>query len=96
MIAGLDPLLADPTRLSIVGLLAAADSAEFRFVRDRVGLSDSALSKQAATLAAHGYLIVQKGRAGARARTWYTLSADGRRRLAEHVAALQLIASAAR
>jgi hypothetical protein len=39
-----DELIHAPTRLSIVALLAAADWADFTFVRDSLSLSDSALS----------------------------------------------------
>jgi hypothetical protein len=45
--APFDQALLDPTRFSIVSLLAAAHWAEFGFVRDCLGVSDSALSKQA-------------------------------------------------
>ena len=45
-----DELIHAPTRLAIVSLLAAADWAEFKYVRDAVDLSDSALSKQLTTL----------------------------------------------
>ena len=43
---------ADPrtTRLSLVALLAATEWADFKFLRDSAGLSDSALSKQLTTL----------------------------------------------
>jgi DNA-binding transcriptional ArsR family regulator len=43
--ARFDELIHPSTRLSIVGLLAAADWVEFAFLRDQLGLSDSALSK---------------------------------------------------
>ena len=46
----LDALLLDPTRLTIMSLLDAARWCEFGFVRDSAGLTDPALSKQAATL----------------------------------------------
>jgi len=90
--SGLDPLLVDPTRLSVVALLAAAEWAEFPFVRDTVGLSDSALSKQAATLERAGHVEIEKGYIGKRPRTWLRLSEAGRAALAGHVAALQRIA----
>jgi len=48
--ARFDELIHPSTRLSIVALLASADWIDFAFVRDRLGLSDSALSKQFATL----------------------------------------------
>ncbi|MEV4496546.1 transcriptional regulator [Micromonospora arborensis] len=94
--AKLDPLLLDPTRLAIVSLLAAAEWAEFGFVRDSVQLSDSALSKQATTLSKNEYVEVRKGYVGKRPRTWLNLTDAGRSNLAEHISALQAIAEKAR
>jgi DNA-binding transcriptional ArsR family regulator len=91
----LEQTLLDPTRFSIVALLAATDWAEFGFVRDTVGLSDSALSKQLTTLGKLEFVEVDKGYVGKRPRTWIRLSTTGRSALAGHVAALQRIASAA-
>jgi len=45
-VPGFDELIHAPNRLSIVALLAASQWAEFTFVRDSLGMSDSALSKQ--------------------------------------------------
>ncbi|AHI01443.1 transcriptional regulator [Kutzneria viridogrisea] len=87
----LDPLLLDPTRLSIVALLASTEWAEFRWVRDLVGLSDSALSKQITNLANPGYVEVKKGYVGKRPRTWLNLSDSGHQALRAHVAALNQI-----
>ncbi len=92
---GLEQTLLDPTRFSIVSLLAATDWAEFGFVRDTVGLSDSALSKQVTTLTKLEFVEVDKGYVGKRPRTWIRLSATGRSALGRHVAALQQIAAAA-
>ncbi|WP_078876655.1 transcriptional regulator [Streptomyces sp. 150FB] len=89
--ADFDPLLLDPTRLSVVSLLAATDWAEFGWVRDSVSVSDSALSKQVATLDKQGYVEVRKGYVGKRPRTWLNLSESGREALGNHVAALQRI-----
>ena len=55
-----DELIHPATRLSIMSLLAAADWADFAFVRDQVGLSDSALSKQLATLEEAGYVAIER------------------------------------
>lgn len=90
---GLDATLTDPTRLSIVALLSAVEEAEFSFVRDNTGLSDSALSKQISTLREHGYLSVDKRRVGDHHRRWLRLTDAGRGRLHGHVAALQAIAA---
>ncbi|GAB3842406.1 hypothetical protein GCM10027610_053140 [Dactylosporangium cerinum] len=92
---GLQQTLLDPTRFSIVSLLAATDWAEFGFVRDTVGLSDSALSKQVATLANLEFVEVVKGYVGKRPRTWIRLSTTGRSALGRHITALQHIAATA-
>jgi len=95
MEAKFDELIHAPTRLAIVSLLAAADWAEFKYVRDAVKLSDSALSKQVTTLEEAGYVEVRKGFVGKRPRTTVRLSPAGRAAFAGHVAALQAIVSQA-
>ncbi|WP_016905807.1 winged helix-turn-helix domain-containing protein [Streptomyces xiaopingdaonensis] len=89
--ADLDPVLLDPTRLSITSLLVGVKWAEFAWVRDSVGLSASALSKQVSTLEARGYVEVEKGYVGKRPRTWLNLSGAGRAALNSHVTALRRI-----
>ncbi|MEU0008186.1 transcriptional regulator [Streptomyces sp. NPDC006314] len=89
--AAIDPLLVDPTRLSIVSLLSSSRWVEFGFVRDTVGLSDSALSKQVSKLCDQGYVEVERGYVGKRPRTWINLSEAGKAALLSHVAALHSI-----
>ena len=89
----LDDLLGHPVRFSVVAMLAAADRAEFAFVRDNVEVSDSVLSKQMSALEEAGYVKVRKGFVGKRPRTWLSLTSDGRRRFARHMSALREIAS---
>ncbi|MFJ9470824.1 winged helix-turn-helix domain-containing protein [Streptomyces caniferus] len=89
----IDPLLLDPTRLSITALLAATRWAEFKFVRDSLELSDSALSKQVSTLSKRGFVEVKKGHVGKTPRTWLNLSRDGHFALQAHLTALQDIAA---
>ncbi|GAB3149269.1 transcriptional regulator [Micromonospora sonneratiae] len=86
-----DELIHAPTRLSIVSLLAATEWAEFKFVRDTVGLSDSALSKQLTTLEEAGYVEIRKAFIGKRPRTSVKLTRTGRNAFSGHVAALQQI-----
>jgi DNA-binding MarR family transcriptional regulator len=88
----LDDLLAHPVRFSIVALLAAASKVEFSFVRDHVEVTDSMLSKQMSALEQAGYIKVDKGFVGKRARTWLSLSREGRRTFERHLAALGEIA----
>lgn len=93
--SGFDELIHAPTRLSIVSLLAATEWVEFKVVRDSVGLSDSALSKQLTTLEEAGYVEVRKGFVGKRPRTTVRLSPAGREAFVRHVAALQAIVARA-
>lgn len=89
----LDQALLDPTRLSIVSVLVATHWAEFGYVRDAVGLSDSALSKQVSALDKLGYVEAEKGYVGKRPRTWLNLTQAGRKALSGHIEALQRIAA---
>jgi len=89
-----DELIHAPTRLSIVALLAATEWAAFKFVRDDVGLSDSALSKQLTTLEEVGYVEIRKAFVGKRPRTSVRLTPAGRAAFEGHVAALQRIVGA--
>jgi DNA-binding MarR family transcriptional regulator len=91
MTAQLDAVIHPPTRLSIMALLATADEAEFAFVRDSVGVSDSVLSKHGSALEAAGYIEIRKGHVGKRPRTWFRMTPAGRRAFAGHVKALQEI-----
>jgi DNA-binding transcriptional ArsR family regulator len=91
--ARFDELIHAPTRLSIVSLLAASEWADFKFIRDSVGLSDSALSKQLTTLEEAGYVEIRKGFVGKRPRTSARLTGSGRTAFDRHVIALQEIVS---
>ena len=86
-----DELIHPSKRLSIVALLAATDWADFAFVRDRLGLSDSALSKQFATLENAGYIVIERPLANRRRRVHVRLTDDGRGAFDGHVAALREI-----
>lgn len=92
---GLDDLLGHPVRFSIVALLAPATQIEFSFVRDRVEVTDSMLSKQVSLLEQAGYVKVNKGFVGKRGRTWLSLTKAGGRVFERHLAALQEIAAGA-
>jgi DNA-binding transcriptional ArsR family regulator len=92
--ARFDDLIHAPTRLSIVSLLGASDWADFKFIRESLGLSDSALSKQLTLLEGAGYIEIRKGFVGKRPRTWARLSKAGQRAFEGHVQKLQEIVSA--
>ncbi|WP_124711146.1 transcriptional regulator [Gordonia insulae] len=94
-VEGFDELIHPSTRLTLVATLAAADWAEFAFLKDRLALSDSALSKQISTLEDAGYLVTERRSNGRRRTVRARLTEVGRSAFAGHIAALQSIVSAA-
>ena len=91
----LDDLIHAPVRFSVVAALARVTEAEFGWIRDAVGVTDSALSKQVSTLEQAGYVHVRKGYVGKRPRTWLRLSPRGREAYEQHLQALREIADGA-
>jgi DNA-binding MarR family transcriptional regulator len=77
--------------MSVCAVLSAVDWVAFAVVRDRAGLSDSALSKHARTLEDAGYVEVRKGAVGRRPRTWLRLTDSGRTAFIRHMQALAQI-----
>jgi DNA-binding MarR family transcriptional regulator len=92
--ARFDELIHPSTRLSLVALLAAADWAEFAFLRDQLDLSDSALSKQLSTLEEAGYVHIDRPLRDRRRRVRARLTAAGATAFQGHVAALREIVEA--
>ncbi|MGC4934019.1 winged helix-turn-helix domain-containing protein [Gordonia sp. DT30] len=86
-----DELIHPSTRLSLVATLAASDWAEFAYLKDRLALSDSALSKQLATLEAAGYVSTERPVTGRRRTVRARLTPTGRAAFDGHVAALRQI-----
>jgi len=89
--AKFDEIIHPSTRLSIVALLASTDWADFSFVRDRLGMSDSALSKQFSILEDAGYVTIDRLVTNRRRRVRVCLTDDGRKAFEGHVAALQSV-----
>lgn len=87
----LDEVIHSPVRFSIMATLAAAEKAEFAYVRDTVEVTDSVLSKQSAILEKAGYVKATKGYVGKRPRTWLSLTTRGRAAFTAHVQALRAI-----
>lgn len=90
--ARLDEVIHPITRLSVVALLAAAEWVDFAFARDRLGLSDSALSKQFAVLEDAGYVATERQLSDGRRRVRVRLTDAGREAFQAHMAALREIA----
>ncbi|MGI5160082.1 winged helix-turn-helix domain-containing protein [Microbispora sp. CA-102843] len=90
----LDEIIHAPVRLSIMAALAAADRADFRFLRDTIEVSDSLLSKHILTLEQAGYVRVEKTFVGKRARTWLSLTDQGRMAFETYMDVLRRIVEA--
>lgn len=88
-----DPLIHEPTRLQICGILAAVSEAEFATIRDTLEIADSVTSKHLKALQAAGYVWLEKRSVIGRPRTWASLSQRGREAFEAHVAELRRLAS---
>lgn len=89
----LNEVIHSPVRFSIVAALAGVENAEFAAVRDAIDVSDSVLSRQAATLEEASYVKIKKGYVGKRPRTWLSLTSAGRAAFEAHLSALRDIAA---
>ncbi|MUL41281.1 transcriptional regulator [Streptomonospora sp. PA3] len=83
-------------RLAILARLARAGWVEFTQLRESVGCSDSALSKQVSALQSAGYAEVRKMTERHRRRTWIRLTDEGSAALMRHLDALERLAAQAR
>lgn len=92
MTEGFDPAIHAPTRLQIMAMLVEVREAEFAVLREATGVSDSVLSKHLSALGEAGYVTLRKGAMDGRARTWASVTRNGRRALAAHVAVLKKLA----
>lgn len=90
-----DELIHPSTRLTLVATLAAADWAEFSYLKETLGLSDSALSKQLSVLENAGYVTTERRLDGSRHKVHARLTVAGRVAFDGHVAALRAIVDGA-
>ena len=87
----LDPVIHAPKRLGAMAMLAAAQWVGFSFLREKLDVSDSDLSKQMSALCDAGYATVRKKGHGRSGQTWFAATAAGRTALARHMAALRAL-----
>lgn len=87
--AQFNPLIHGHHRLKICAVLAAMAEIEFKVLREKLGVSDSVLSKQLKTLEDADYLLAVKRTDMGRQRTWLALSNNGRNAYLNHVKALR-------
>lgn len=85
--------LNNPVRFSIVAALAPVDRLAFKDLRDGLGLTDSALSKQISALEEAGLVSVSKSFVAKRPITHVSLPGAGLAAWEQHLAALRDIAA---
>jgi DNA-binding MarR family transcriptional regulator len=83
-LAGLDRLVHEPARLSILTALSACKSADFLFLQRLTGLSKGNLSSHLAKLEEGGLVHIEKGFDGKIPRTTIGLTPHGRKQLEHH------------
>jgi len=88
MIEGLDPVIHPPKRLAAMALLAHASDADFGFLRDHLGVTDSDLSKQMAVLTEAGYVETRKHGHGRGSVTSFKITKAGRKAYKDYRTAL--------
>lgn len=97
--AGLNPLIHQPTRLRIMAALVAlneGDRVEFTFLQNLLGLTPGNLSVHLQRLEEAGYVTVEKAFVKRRPKTWVAATPEGRDAFAAHLDALEAILRQAR
>ncbi|MBE3000131.1 transcriptional regulator [Nocardiopsis sp. HNM0947] len=86
----LDPVIHPTHRLRICAMLAAGTTVETAVLKEELGLSPSALSKQITALVDAGYVTQNRFSADSR-RAWLALTRKGQKAYRAHVQALREI-----
>ncbi len=82
-------------RLGILTILNGAARADFRYLRDTLGLTDGNLGKHLQVLEESGYVEVEKVFENRKPRTWLKITRKGRTAFRSEISALrELIAEA--
>lgn len=88
---GLDNLIHERNRLSLISALAAHSRLSFSELKELLQMSDGNLSVQARKLEGAGYISCEKSFVGRTPRTSYALTADGRAALQRYVAHMEAL-----
>jgi DNA-binding MarR family transcriptional regulator len=79
-----DPLIHQPSRLSIVAVLAGCESADFTYLLNATSLTKGTLSKHLTKLRDAGYVAIKKGYKGNYPHTTARLTPAGRKAFKEY------------
>jgi len=83
-LAGLDRLIHEPARLSILTALSACKSADFLFLQRLTGLSKGNLSAHLSKLEEGGLVAIAKSFDGKIPKTTIAMTSEGRKQLERH------------
>ncbi len=85
---GLDETVHQRHRLGILTIAAEAESADFGYLQDALGITPGNLSRHLTVLEEAGLIQVHTGYEGKRPRTWVRMTARDGQALAAEIAAL--------
>ena len=77
----LDETVLSRPRLSILAALVAGDAVDFTFLQKNLGISDGNLSTHLRKLEAENYIRSEKVLVNRKPKTWFQITAEGRRAL---------------
>ncbi|MFC1724155.1 winged helix-turn-helix domain-containing protein [candidate division KSB1 bacterium] len=87
----LDKIIHSPVRLGIMSALISTDEVDFKFLKDKLGLSDGNLSANMTKLEEAGFITVRKFFAENKPKTVYRLTETGRKAFRGYVENLEKI-----
>jgi DNA-binding MarR family transcriptional regulator len=87
-ITAIDEVIHGRVRLGVMAFLAAAESAEFNTLKDKVGATDGTLSVHLRKLEEAGYIAIDKSFRNRRPLTTARLTPDGRKAFKRYLEAL--------
>jgi DNA-binding MarR family transcriptional regulator len=87
--ADFDDAVHQPSRLAILVVLHEAGRADFRYLKQTLGMTDGNLGRHLASLEESGLVELSKGFEGRRPRTWAQLTRSGRRGLDSELRAMR-------
>jgi DNA-binding MarR family transcriptional regulator len=91
--ASLNEIVHQRHRLGVLTITSRARQAEFGYLRETLGLTSGNLSTHLTVLEDAGLVRVERGYQGRRARTWVSITREGRAALAAEMAALASLVS---
>ena len=94
-LVSLDEVIHQKARLGIMSTLLALGEADFKLLKETLGLSDGNLSTHLALLEERGYILLVKEFRGRKPHTTASTTAAGRTAFQEYLAALESIIKAA-